>query len=180
MKKKLIIFGSVVLLCALYYAEFRKIRIESEAEELSLDNLEHAEGGELWDLFYKVRATIIDGRSATFEIPDDLRKLEGEQIELSGAIAFRSEGSRIVDSNHVGVTYFDLVPLLNITYGCDIVPDQVMRWTIVVNLEREWILTRTEMINAEASVRGRFRIDTSEPYNAAFFIDSAQVALLGP
>ena len=166
------------LLTGLYVIELSKIQVRESDRTLNLDELESNASGKLWDLFYRVRVKIIDGRSAAFDMPAELLELNGEEIELEGAVAFRSEGNRFVDNNHIAVAYFDLLPLVTLTYACDIAPDVYMRWTVVVSLRDEWVLTREQMIDAEVAVRGRFRIDTSEPYNAAFFIDDAKAVLL--
>ena len=178
MKKFLIVFAVGIILTALYLVEFAKIEVRSTGGLLTLDNLEHDSSGELWDLFYKVRATIIDGQSASFDIPPELEALAGRTIIIKGAAAFRGEGSGIADNEHVAITFFDLMPLVSMTYGCEILPEISMRWTVVVSLRDEWILSREEMIDAEVLVRGRFRIDTAQPYNAAFFIDDAVAELV--
>ena len=178
MKKTLIFLASGLLLAVLYLAELGKIEYRDAEGIPTLDALESRRDGDLWDLFYRVRVKILDGRSADFDLPAPLRELHGRDIEISGAVAFRGDGARPVGSNRVAVAFFDLVPLLSMAYGCEILPELSMRWTIVVTPAAEWILTREKMIEAEARVRGRFRIDTSEPYNAAFFIDDAAVELI--
>lgn len=178
MKKTVIVLASGLLLAALYLAELGKIEYRGAEGLPTLDALESRRDGGLWDLFYRVRVNIIDGQSADFDLPAPLRALHGRDMAISGAVAFRGDGARPVGSNRVAVAFFDLVPLLSMAYGCAILPELSMRWTIVVTPADEWILTREEMIDAEACVRGRFRIDTSEPYNAAFFIDDAVVELI--
>lgn len=173
MKKFAVALLVIATLAALYWIEINKIELRDAGVMPTLDNLKSDPDGALWDLFYRVRASIIDGQSASFSIPAQLQALEGETITLKGAVAFRGDGARIVDQNFVAISLFDLVPLIGMTYGCDTLPEIEMRWTIVVNLCEEWILSRAEMIGAEATVQGRFRIDTSQPYNAAFFIDDA-------
>ncbi|MDD2598723.1 MAG: hypothetical protein PHO37_05815 [Kiritimatiellae bacterium] len=176
------IFTALVVLALLgvyYWIEISKIELRDAGVMPTLDHLEANADGELWGLFYRVRATIIDGQSASFSIPAKLRALEGELISLEGAAAFRVEGARLLDEEHVALACFDLMPLLSMTYGCDTMPDVEMRWTIVVSLRESWILSREEMIDAKVRVRGRFRIDTSQPYNAAFFIDDALASLVG-
>jgi len=167
----------IAILAFFYWIEINKISLKDAGALPTLDNLESNADGALWDLFYRVRVAIIDGRSASFSIPAQLQALEGENISLKGAAAFRGDGARISDQEHVAVRFFDLVPLAGMTYGCDTLPDIEMRWTIVVNLRREWILSREEMIDAGVRVQGRFRIDTTQPYNAAFFIDDATAVL---
>ncbi len=178
MKKMVISLAAVLLLAALYLAELGKIAYRDAGGMPTLDDLERRSDGALWDLFYRVRVTIIDGQSADFAIPAALRELDGSEIDISGAVAFRGDGARPLGSNRVAVAFFDLVPLLSMAYGCDILPELAMRWTLVVRPAEEWTLTREEMIEAEVRVRGRFRIDASEPYNAAFFIDDAAVELV--
>ena len=179
MKRAVIFLAAGVLLAALYLVEMNKIGVREETDGvLTLDDLQEDASGELWDLFYKVRVVIIDGQSASFDIPAALKEREGELMEICGFAAFRGDGARPVDGQRVAVLFFDLMPLLSMTYGCEITPEVSMRWTLVVNLREEWVLTREEMINAEVSVRGRFRIDTSRPYNAAFFIDDATSQLV--
>jgi hypothetical protein len=178
MKKTLAVLVSGLLLAALYLAEFGKIAYRDAQGMPTLDALELRGDGALWDLFYRVRVKIIDGQSAAFDLPAALRELHGREMTISGAVAFRGDGARAVGSNRVAVTLFDLVPLPGMAYGCEILPELSMRWTIVVAPAQEWTLTREQMIEAEARVRGRFRIETSDPYNAAFFIDDAAVELL--
>ncbi len=179
MKKFLTALTLALLLTALYWVEYSKIRVDQSAGALTLDNLERARSGELWDLFYRVRVTLVDGNSADFKLPAELRALEGQRISLSGAAAFRSDGARALDAERVAIRFFDLLPLVALAYGCDNLPDVAMRWTIVVTPRDEWVLIRSAMIDAEVAVEGVFRIDTSQPYNAAFFMDDATVDLIG-
>jgi hypothetical protein len=168
----------IAVLAILYWIEISKIELRDAGLMPTLDNLENDSNGALWDLFYRVRVTIIDGRRASFSIPSQLKSMDGELISIQGAVAFRGDGARIFDDEYVAVSFFDIVPLTGMTYGCDTMPDVEMRWTIVANLSKEWILSREEMIDARAKVQGRFRIDTSQPYNAAFFIDEAKAELI--
>lgn len=179
LKKFLTALTLALLLTALYWVEYSKIRVDQSAGALTLDNLERARSGELWDLFYRVRVTLVDGNSADFKLPAELRALEGQRISLSGAAAFRSDGARALDAERVAIRFFDLLPLVALAYGCDNLPDVAMRWTIVVTPRDEWVLIRSAMIDAEVAVEGVFRIDTSQPYNAAFFMDDATVDLIG-
>ena len=57
-------------------------------------------------------------------------------------------------------------------------PEVAMRWTVRVNLQDDWLLSNTDMIDARVKVIGFFRIDTQKPYEAAFFLDNAKVELL--
>jgi len=177
-KRSLIAIPLALLLAALYWVEYNKIRVDQSSNALTLDHLQRDSSGELWDLFYRVRATLIDGNSADFRMPAALLALEGRRISLSGAAAFRGDGSRAFDAERVAIRFFDLLPLVTLAYGCDNLPDVAMRWTVVVTPRTEWVLTRIEMIDAEVAVQGRFRIDPSQPYNAVFFIDDATVDLI--
>ena len=178
MKKILIFLAAGFILAALYFIEISKIELRDAGVMPTLDDVSADKDTQLWDSFFKVRADLIDGNRATFSIPDNLRELDGDPIRLKGAIEFRTEGSRWAGENHVAVSCFEILPLLSMTYCKDVLPDVEMRYTIIVNLKDEWTLSREDMIRAEALVEGRFRIDTSNPYYAAFFIDDAVVELV--
>jgi len=165
-----------VLIALLYYAEFSRISTTPASDLPGLDNLESSELTRLWEKFYRVRAHIVDGNKAEFDIPDDLRLLEGSRISLKGAADFYSNGCK-KEGEMISVSSFLMVPTVGIVNNCEIVPDVEMRWTIMVNLREDWLLTREEMICAEAIVNGRFRIDTTHPYDAAFFLDDATCEL---
>ena len=143
----------------------------------TLDQFESDEISKQWEPFYKVRATLVDGQSANFSIPEKIRKNEGKEIQLTGALVFRGNGCEIIDNNTTRVNYFFLLPSLGLAESCVLQPDIAMRWTIRVNLENPWILNRIEMIGAEATVTGMFKIDTSKPYEAAFIIENASARL---
>lgn len=139
----------------------------------TLDHMETDEIAKNWEPFYKVRATIIDGQSANFSIPEEIRDNEGNKIKLSGAVVFRGNGCELIDNDNTVVNYFFLLPSLGLAQACVLQPDVAMRWTIRVNLAKPWVLKRTEMSDAEAIVSGTFKIDTSKPYEAAFLLENA-------
>jgi hypothetical protein len=66
---------------------------------------------------------------------------------------------------------------LGLAQACELQPDVAMRWTIRVDLATPLILNRNEMIDARITVSGIFKIDTSNPYEAAFFIENARAKL---
>lgn len=178
MKKNwLIILSIVVLLIVLYAIEMSKVKPGDRTNIPTLDNLQTDEISGNWDLFYKVRATIIDGQSASFSIPDELKDKEGKMLKLAGAMVFRGNGCTMIDNEKTSVNYFFLMPTLGLAHACVLQPDEAMRWTIRVNLAKPWVLNRNEMINAEATVNGIFKIDTSKPYEAAFYIENATAKL---
>lgn len=177
LKKLLIIISILVLLLTLYLIEFSKIKKEGVGNRLSLDNLKTDESSKNWDLFYKVRAKIIDGQSADFTIPHALKDKVSKELTLTGAVVFFGNGCEMIDNNTTKIKSFRLLPTLGLAQSCVLQPDEAMRWTIMVNLAEPWVLTRTEMINAEAIVVGKFKIDTSQPYNAAFYIENARAKL---
>ena len=178
MKRNWLIFLFVIfILAALYFIEISKVKTDGVNKMPTLDNLPTDEISANWDLFYKVRATITDGQSASFSIPDELKNKEGKRLELTGAVVFRGNGCTMVDNEKTSVNYFFLMPTVGLARACELQPDEAMRWTIRVDLARPWILTRNEMIDAKATVAGIFKIDTSKPYEAAFFIESATADL---
>jgi len=177
-KSRLIVIVVVILLVALYLIEISKVKTGIVINnELTLDNLHPDDVAKTWDLFYKVRATITDGQSATFSIPDELKEIEGKPLKLSGAVVFRGNGCEIINNNETSVRYFFLLPTLGLARACELQPDVAMRWTIRVNLAEPWVLSRNEMIDAEAIVSGILKIDTSQPYEAAFIIEKANAEL---
>jgi hypothetical protein len=176
-KNGLIIIIVVVLLAALYFIELSKVKRDGVSSMPTLDHLAGDEISANWDLFYKVRATIIDGQSASFSIPGELRDKEGKMLKLAGAAVFRGNGCTMVDNEKTSVSYFFLMPTLGLARACELQPDEAMRWTIRVDLAKPWVLDRNQMIDAEAIVTGIFKIDTSKPYEAAFFIENANVEL---
>jgi len=174
MKKNWLLILSVVgLLSVLYFIELSKVSNEGVSNLPSLDNLHADEISKNWDLFYKVRTTIIDGQSADFSIPEKLKELEGKEMKLSGAIVFFGNGCEMINDSTTRIKSFFLLPTTGLAQACVLQPDVAMRWTIRVNLAKPWFLNRTEMINAETIVFGIFRIDTSKPYEAAFYIENA-------
>jgi hypothetical protein len=176
-KNGLIIIFVVVVLAVLYFIEMSKVKTGGVNNMPTLDNLATDEISANWDLFYKVRATIIDGQSASFSIPNELKDKEGKRLKLAGAVVFRGNGCTLIDNEKTSVSYFFLMPTLGLARACELQPDEAMRWTIRVDLATPWILNRNEMIDAEATVTGIFKIDTSKPYEAAFFIESATADL---
>jgi len=178
MKKNwLIILSIVVLLIVLYLIEMSKIKPGDRTNMPTLDNLQTDEISKNWEPFYKVRATIIDGQSANFSIPEEIKNNEGKELTLSGALVFFGNGCRMINDSTTEVSSFFLLPSLGLAQSCVLQPDVAMRWTIVVNLAEPWILNRNEMIDAEAIVSGTFKIDTSKPYEAAFYIENATAKL---
>lgn len=179
MKKWGIAIILVLVITALYFIEFSKIDSgnESIAAMPTLDNLDFSESAKNWDEFYKVRATIIDGQHATFDIPKELENKVGEEIAISGAAVFFSPGCKPFEDK-IAVHSLFLYPTLGLANACAHLPEVAMRWTIRINLKQDWIIKNTDMIDAEVQVKGIFRIDTNKPYESAFFIDKAQIELL--
>jgi hypothetical protein len=178
MKKNwLIILFVICLLAILYLVEMNKVKSGAENSLPTLDNLPTDETSKNWEQFYKVRATIIDGQSARFSIPDELRDNEGKKLKLTGAAVFFGNGCEMIDSNKTRVNYFFLLPSLGLAQACVLQPDVAMRWTIRVNLANPWILSRNDMIDAEATVSGILNIDTSKPFEAAFILENASAEL---
>lgn len=178
MKKNwLIIFSIVVLLIALYVIEMSKIKPGDRTNMPTLDNLQTDEISKNWEPFYKVRATIIDGQSANFSIPEEIKNNEGKELKLSGALVFFGNGCSLIIDSTTEVNSFFLLPSLGLAQSCILQPDMAMRWTIRVNLAKPWVIDRNEMIDAEAIVSGTFKIDTSKPYEAAFYIENATAKL---
>lgn len=178
MKKNwLIIFSVIALLAVLYFIEISKVNTESVSNMPALDKLQPDEISKNWEPFYRVRATIIDGQSASFSIPNELKNKEGKVIKLAGAIVFFGNGCKIINDSTTEVYSYFLLPSLGLAQACVLQPDVAMRWTIRVNLTLPWILSRNEMIDTEASVSGVLKIDTSKPYEAAFFLENASAEL---
>jgi len=176
-KNWVIVLILIFLLAALYFIEMSKVETGRLSSMPTLDNLPIDEISKNWEPFYKVRATIIDGQSAKFSIPEEIRNIEGKEIQLSGAIVFSGNGCEIINDSTTRVDYFFLLPSLGLAQACVIQPDISMRWTIRINLASPWILKRNDMINIEATVSGIFKIDTSKPYEAAFIIENASADL---
>lgn len=167
----------VIVIAGLYFIEFSKVNKDTSATVPTLDELQFDEVKGNWDDFYRVRAEIIDGQSAEFTIPESLRKKAGKSLDLMGAAVFFSPGCRKV-GDKIAVHSLFLYPTLGFANACEVLPEVAMRWTIRVNLEEDWILTREEMIQAMVNVQGTFRIDTEKPYESAFFLDNAKVKLI--
>lgn len=176
MKKWGITILIVVLIAGLYFIEFSKIKSDNESSSAmpSLDNLKYDESAKNWENFYKVRAEIIDGQTADFDIPKQLTESVGSEMELSGAAVFFSTGCKMVDDK-VSVQSFFLYPTLGLANACIHLPEVAMRWTIRINLVDDWVLSRTDMIDAVVNVKGVFRIDETKPYESAFFLDKATI-----
>lgn len=176
-------WGIAILLLAvfiaLYFIEFSKINENNETANAlpTLDNLNFNEASGAWEDFYKVRATIIDGQSASFEIPATLEQQEGDIMQLTGAAVFFSPGCTAIGEK-VAVHSFYVYPTLGLANACSHLPEVAMRWTVRVNLRTNWIISKTEMIDARVQVKGTFRIDTEKPYESAFFLDQAEVELV--
>ncbi len=176
-KNGLIVAFIISLLAVLYFIEMSKVETSKVSTMPTLDDLDTDEISKNWEPFYKVRAILIDGQSARFSIPDELRNNEGKELKLTGAVVFSGNGCEMINADSTKVNHFCLLPSLGLAQACELQPDVAMRWTIRVNLENPWILSRTDMINAEATVSGIFKIETSKPYEAAFFIESALARL---
>lgn len=179
MKKWGVAILIIVLIAGLYFIEFSKI--ESGNESISamptLDDLTFDETAKNWDNFYKVRATIIDGQNAEFDIPNTLQRRVGQEMELSGAAVFFSPGCKVV-GDKIAVHSLFIYPTLGLANACAHLPEVAMRWTIRINLKEDLLLSKPEMIDAEVKVKGTFRINTSKPYESAFFLDNAKIELL--
>ncbi|NQU52820.1 MAG: hypothetical protein HQ522_09805 [Bacteroidetes bacterium] len=167
----------VVIVAGLYYIEFSKIDTGNLETVPTLDELEFDSATRNWDNFYRVRATIIDGQSAKFSIPENLKLMVGKEMELSGAAVFFSPGCT-AKGDKIAVHSFFLLPTLGLANACEHLPEIAMRWTIQINIENDWIISRDDMIQTLVNVKGDFRIDTKKPYDAAFFIDHAAVQLI--
>lgn len=176
MKKWGSIIFIVFLFAGLYFIEFSKIETENISSQNmpTLDDLKYDETTRNWEEFYKVRATIIDGQTAEFDIPQKLKAKVGNKIKLSGAAVFFSPGCKFV-GDKIAVHSFFLYPTLGLANACVHLPEVAMRWTIRINLADDWEISQTDMIDAVVKVSGTFRIDTSKPYEAAFFLDNAGV-----
>jgi hypothetical protein len=173
----LIILVVFFLVALLYFVEISKVKTGGISNMPTLDNLPTDEISGNWEPFYKVRAIIIDGQSAKFSIPEEIRNNEGKEIKLTGAVVFRGNGCELIDNNQTRVNYFFLLPSLGLAQACELQPDVAMRWTIRVNLAKSWTLSRNEMIDAKATVTGILKIDTSKPYEAAFILENASAVL---
>ena len=176
MKKWGIVAGITLLVFLLYYIEINKIDTANSEFIPTLDELKSDDDVRGWDAFYRVRATIIDGQTADFSVPKELKAAEGGEMILTGAAVFFGNGCKEMDEG-IAVSTFYLLPTPGYAEACEVQPDVSMRWTIMVNLENEWVLSRTDMVSTMAKVSGTFRIDTKKPYEAAFFLDNATAEL---
>ncbi|MDZ7723931.1 MAG: hypothetical protein U5R06_14265 [candidate division KSB1 bacterium] len=172
-----VIFIAFLIITGLYLLELSKIRSSGNSDMATLDELDIDKSAAAWEPFYRVRATLIDGQSARFSIPGQMKKAQGQYYKLTGACVFYGNGcSRRGDT--VTVSEFYLLPSLGLANACVIEPDIEMRWTVRVMLSEDWILHRDDMINSMARVSGTFRIDTSHPYEGVFFLDQAAAHLI--
>lgn len=176
-KKWLLILVVSLLVIGLYFIEFSKIDKGNTTNLPTLDHLEVDTMGAKWAPFYQVRATILNGQTARFIIPYEIHQNNGKQIEIEGACSFTGSGAQSFGDS-VRITHFYLLPTVGLATACEILPDIKMRWTLKVQLQNPWMIKRSDMIRAEAKVKGDFRIDTSTPFDAAFFIDNASTQLL--
>jgi len=176
MKKWGITILIVALLAGLYFIEFSKIETGTIRSQTmpTLDNLKYDEAASNWEDFYKVRTTIIDGQRAEFDIPQKLKAKVGTEMKLSGAAVFFSPGCKFI-GDKIAVHSLFLYPTLGLANACIHLPEVAMRWTIRVNLADDWVISQTDMIDAMVNVTGTFRIDTNQPYDAAFFLDNAKI-----
>jgi hypothetical protein len=174
MKKWGVILLVVIAVAGLYLIEISKINTSNSDTVPTLDQLKIDNSARNWDDFYRVRANLIDGQSAEFSIPENLKEKEGSELELNGACVFFSPGCK-EHGGDVAVHSFFLLPTLGLAIACEHLPDVAMRWTIKLNLKNDWIVSRTDMIDALVKVKGTFRIDKSKPYEAAFFMDNSSV-----
>ena len=166
----------IVILAVLYFVELSKIDTENKTSGLmpTLDNLEFDEMARNWDNFYRVRAKIINGQHAEFSIPPELSKVQGKTMELIGAAVFFSPGCK-TRGDKIAVQSFFIYPTLGLANACEHLPEVAMRWTVRINLNEDWLISRNDMINAMVKTKGIFRIDTEKPYESVFFLDQATV-----
>uniref|UniRef100_UPI0032167D00 hypothetical protein n=1 Tax=uncultured Draconibacterium sp. TaxID=1573823 RepID=UPI0032167D00 len=176
MKKWGISILVVAIIAGLYFIEFSKIESGnvSSGSMPTLDKLEFNEAAKSWEDFYKVRATIIDGQTAEFDIPKKLKAKVGTQMTLTGAAVFFSNGCELA-GDKIAVRSLFIYPTLGLANACIHLPEVAMRWTVRINLANDWVLTQTDMIDAMITVTGTFRIDTGNPYESAFFLDNAEI-----
>lgn len=177
MKKWGIAILIVAIIAGLYFIEFSKVNTDNKETVPTLDELEFDDTTRNWDDFYRVRANIIDGQTAEFTIPTKLQKKVGEEMGLRGAAVFFSPGCK-AKGEDIAVHSFFLLPTLGLANACIHLPEVAMRWTIRINLEQDWVISREEMIQTLVNVKGTFRIDTEKPYESAFFLDNAKVELI--
>ncbi|AQQ10491.1 hypothetical protein L21SP3_02326 [Sedimentisphaera cyanobacteriorum] len=171
-----IAFAGLAVIACLYIIELSKIEVGGSQRVPGLDNVKASDADKQWAPFYRVRASLIDNQTAEFDIPEKLRRKDGEQITLTGAAMFYGSGCS-ASGDKVSVEYFFLVPSLSIADACTILPEVMMRYRVRVNLAEPWVLSRVEMTAAIVRLSGRFRIDTSKPFEAAFIVDEAECSL---
>lgn len=176
-KKWGIVLAIITVVIVLYVIEISKIDIKPGDASLNLDDLNARQSDQQWDPFYRVRAEITDGQTAVFTIPDELKKAVGKEMELTGAAVFFSNGCYAAGDS-IAVQSLFLLPSLGLANACVHLPDVAMRWTILINLEEDWLISRTDMIQTMISVKGIFRIDTGNPFDAAFYLDRATVQII--
>lgn len=169
----LVILLVILLVSVLYFIEMSKVSNEAVNNMPTLDDLQIDEVSKHWEPFYKVRATIIDGQSAVLSIPRKIKENDGKELKLLGAPVFFGNGCKIMDSKRTEVNGFFLLPSLGLAHACVLQPDISMRWTMLVRLARPWVINRDDMFNNEVYVSGTLRIDTSKPYDAAFYLENA-------
>lgn len=177
MGKWVVFFLCLLITAGLYLIEISKIHDPNDLTSTRLDHLDYDETSSAWAPFYRVRATLIDGQSARFSLPSEVKEKEGHEIEITGAAVFYGNGCTR-ENEFVTVSQFYLLPTLGLAQACVVQPDEQMRWTLQVHLQEPWILHCDEMINAMTTVQGLFRIDTSKPYEGIFFIDNAEATLV--
>lgn len=175
MKKIALIVVVISAIALLYINEYNKI---SRGGNLpTLDSLKSDSTALIWNPFYRVRATIVDGETIKLSAPDELKKLEGSKIDLVGAAEFANPNINIGE-DLISIRSFNILPSIGLVEACDILPEVKMRWTIRVSLIDPWILNRDDLIGTEVQVQGDFRIDCSDPFDAIFFLDSATAKLI--
>lgn len=178
MNQKWLVIPVVLLIVgALYLVELSKIIDSSTYQLATLDALDVNKTASEWEPFYRVRASIVDGQSASFSIPKELKNKEGQMLHLTGAGVFYGSGcTRTGDS--IVVREFYLVPSLGLANACVIQPDVEMRWKVRIMLQDSWVIHRDDMISNLSRVKGRFRINTVRPYDGVFFLDNAVAELI--
>lgn len=177
MKKLGVVIVVVAFVAVLYFIELGKVNLETTDSVPTLDNIIIDKAARNWDYFYRVRVNIIDGQTAEFSIPKDLKEKVGQEMEISGAAVFFSPGCT-QKGDQIAVHSFFLYPTLGLANACEHLPEIAMRWTIRIYPEKDWLISRTDMIDAFVNVNGTFRVDTSKPYESAFFLDNAEVKLV--
>ncbi|MBZ0257076.1 hypothetical protein K8I31_13500 [bacterium] len=170
-------FVILLIVSGLYGIELSKVPDSGNQYMQTLDDLDINEAGAAWAPFYHVRATLIDGNHARVSVPQELSNQDHHELALTGAAIFFGSGSER-DGDAVSITQFYLLPTLGLAQACETLPEIAMRWTILVQLKEPWLLRYDEMIDAEVSVKGTFRIDDSKPYESVFYLDNATAELV--